>query len=47
MVSGEDGLESQQQPAQGSALGIIWWPMYALQGQKNWLSSSGKTLLPF
>ena len=29
------GLKGQQQPAQGNALGIILWPMYALQGQKN------------
>jgi len=45
MLSGEDGLEGQQQPAQGNALSIILRPIYA--PQKNWLSSSGKTLLPF
>jgi len=46
MVSGEDGLKGQQQPAQGVALGIIWWPMYALHGQKNCSSSSGKRFCP-
>ena len=35
MVSGEDGLEGQQQPAQGNALGIMISPMYAIEGQKN------------
>ncbi len=35
MLSGEDGPKGQQQPAQGSALGVMLSPMYALQGQKN------------
>ena len=35
MVSEEDGLEGQQQPAQGNALGIMLSPMYALQEGKS------------
>ena len=35
MLSGEDGPKGHKKSAQGSALGIILWPMYALQGQKN------------
>ena len=35
MLSGEDGPKGHKKSAQGSALSIILWPMYALQGQKN------------
>jgi len=35
MVSGEDGPKGQQQLAQGSALGIMLSPMYALQEGKS------------
>jgi len=45
MLSGEDGPKGHKKSAQGSALGIRWWPMYAPPGQKNWSSSSGKMLL--
>ena len=46
MVSGEDGPKGQQQLAQGIALGIMLSPMYAQQGQKHCLSSSGKRFCP-
>ncbi|MBR3471926.1 MAG: hypothetical protein IKH22_04985 [Prevotella sp.] len=35
MLSEEDGLTGQQQPAQGSALGVILSPMGALQEAKE------------